>query len=234
MNRTSLRRSTRGFTLIELLVVIAIIAVLIGLLLPAVQKVRESAARTESSNKLHQLGVAIQTRAEQNANSLPPSVGIYPTGSTKGNQSLFFHILPAMEGDNIYNGVTTAGGRPRCCPYQDLLCPAERHQSFGNNNQISYASNAEDLFGAAGSTPAGPTGTGPYTRLPSAFNGKGTTNTIMFFEHMSINKSGTAITWSATTASTASASNFLYGHTAAAIDSGTTATQTTATNANPQ
>jgi prepilin-type N-terminal cleavage/methylation domain-containing protein len=96
-------RRRHGFTLIELLVVIAIIAILIGLLLPAVQKVREAAARSKSSNNIKQLSLAMHSYNDANNTHLPPLVDVgtnAPTGA--GLCSIFFNILPYIEGDNIY------------------------------------------------------------------------------------------------------------------------------------
>src|SRR5262249_66179 len=94
---------------IELLVVIAIIAVLIGLLLPAVQKVRESAARSQCENNLKQLGIATQAAHDANK-ALPPANGPYPPKAVTFNAPPTIWLLPFLEHQNLFDGIGAAGG----------------------------------------------------------------------------------------------------------------------------
>src|SRR5437879_2095934 len=103
-----LNRDRRGFTLIELLVVIAIIGVLIGLLLPAVQKVREAANRTQCINNMKQIGLAAINASNQYRGQMPPAFGLYGGKPqwTDNNQyygTIWYHLLPFLDETAIYS-----------------------------------------------------------------------------------------------------------------------------------
>jgi prepilin-type N-terminal cleavage/methylation domain-containing protein len=207
MVRTAKVRLHRAFTLIELLVVIAIIAILIGLLLPAVQKVRAAAARTQSANNLKQMGIALQNMASDHNGSLPPSYGAYPMFGPQG--SLFCFLLPYMEQDTIYNQynpgnggtfgsvtnttvtppVTTLGPIP--VAVKAYIAPADFSNNPAQPGLTSYASNAL-VFGNIGAN------------LPATFQ-DGTSNTVVLTERFAV---ANAFTTTGTTTTSTQQSHF--------------------------
>jgi prepilin-type N-terminal cleavage/methylation domain-containing protein len=129
--------SRRAFTLIELLVVIAIIATLLALLLPAVQKVREAAARVQCANNLKQIGLAAHHYLDANG-TLPPN-GLYAPSGYKNTWSALARLLPYIEQDNLHRAIdfnTPYSLQPGLASTRIALyvCPSERNDRGKSNS----------------------------------------------------------------------------------------------------
>ncbi len=170
---TTFRTHRRGATLVELLLVIAIIAILIALLVPAVQKVREAAIRTHSMNNLMQIALATHAYAGVKNDRLPLNL----------DKSLFFELLPFIEQGSVMAAYTQVYGLGFFSSDYEIptyVSPADPTAYLGSRGRCSYAANAQVFTWGS--------------KLSVTFR-DGTSNTLAFAEHYSTMCSATTFYW---------------------------------------
>jgi prepilin-type N-terminal cleavage/methylation domain-containing protein len=167
----------RGLSLIEVLVVIAIIAVLVGLLIPAVAKVRDMGHRTTCANNLHQIGIACLAYYNDNG-VFPPGGDGSPFGPARADYSFSYYILPYIEQGNAYLAGNAA---LETSPVTIYYCPARRSPGlYGGSASLDYAGNAgtDEYAGSNGVIVR----TGATMPVTLAMISDGAANTIMVGE----------------------------------------------------
>ena len=188
------RRTSGAFTLIELLVVIAIIGVVIGLLLPAVQRVREAANSIKCSNNLRQIALAAH-HCHDHYGTLPPGLGWYPGRKPPGAYGIaLFHLLTFLEQDSLYqsslyqNNYFAGNNNVYSQPVSVYVCPSDpsvgKELIIQDNMGItwgaaSYAVNAQAFCSV--SLDGGLQDPQAYNKIPSYFS-DGTSTTILLSE----------------------------------------------------